>query len=283
MHIPVLRKQVLQYLDPKPNENIIDCTANGGGHAIAIFNRIESGGRLLAIEWDKKIAKDLKARITELSTSDFQISVVNDSYVNLKTIVEENNFKPVDGILFDLGMSSKHLEESGRGFTFQKNEPLDMRYNTDNRLTAGEIVNSWSEKEITEILRKYGEEKFAVRIARNIVKSRPLKTTFDLVGAIGGLRKKIHPATKTFQALRIVVNKELESLEKTLPQAEEILAPGGRLVVISFHSLEDRIVKNFFRDSKLKVLTKKPITGLPEEISGNPRARSAKLRAGTKQ
>jgi len=283
MHIPVLRKQVLQYLDPKPNENFIDCTANGGGHATAIFNRIESGGRLLAIEWDKEICQELKSKVAEFSISDFQFLIVNDSYINLKKIVEENNFGPVNGILFDLGMSSKHLEDSGRGFTFQKNEPLDMRYNTDNELTAGEIVNGWSYEDIVNILEEYGEERFAKKIARDIIKARPLKTTFDLVEAIGGPHKRIHPATRTFQALRIAVNDELNSLATALPQAEEILAPGGILLVISFHSLEDRIVKNFFKGSKLKVLTKKPVIGLLDEINDNPRARSAKLRAGIKQ
>ena len=281
MHIPVLKKQVLEYLDPKPNENFIDCTANGGGHTKAI---IERGANVLAIELDKDIFKELGSLGLD------RVVAINDSYVNLKKIVEENNFGPVNGILFDLGMSSWQLENSGRGFTFQKDEPLDMRYDLDGDLTAEQIVNSWSESELIEILEKYGEERFARKIVKNIIKNRPIKTTFDLVKAISGKRGKIHPATRTFQALRIAVNKELSSLERVLPQALEILAPEGILVVISFHSLEDRIVKNFFKNfasstggSKIEILTKKPIVSLLEEIKNNPRARSAKLRAGTKK
>lgn len=281
MHVPVLKKEVLEYLDPKPNENFIDCTANGGGHTKAI---IEKGANVLAIELDKDIYEELNSLNLD------KVIVVNDSYINLKKIVEENNFGPVNGILFDLGMSSWQLEKSGRGFTFQKDEPLDMRYGLDNDLTAEQIVNNWSESDLIEILEKYGEERFAKRIARNIIKSRPIRTTFQLINAIGIKRRgKIHPATRTFQALRIAVNRELSSLEEVLPQALEVLAPGGRLVVISFHSLEDRIVKNFFKKSclsdrraKINILTKKPITGLLEEIKDNPRARSAKLRAGIK-
>ncbi len=269
MHIPVLIKEVLQYLNVQPNENFVDCTANGGGHTKAVM---EKGGKVLAIEWDKDIFKNLNSTIS-----------VNDSYLNLKNIVKENNFSPVNGILFDLGMSSQQLEGSGRGFTFQKDEPLDMRYSTDNDLTAEYIVNNWSESELIKMLEEYGEERFARNIARNIIKQRPIRKTFQLVKAIGGRKGRIHPATRTFQALRIAVNDELNSLKGVLPDAEEILAPGGRLVVISFHSLEDRIVKNFFRNSNLNILTKKPITALLEETKDNPRARSAKLRAGVKR
>jgi len=293
MHIPVLTKEVLQYLDPKQNENFIDCTANGGGHSIAIFQKIKPNGKLLAIEWDESICRELKSKIAKFSISNFQFLIVNDSYINLEKIVanlrlvsrreKKNSFGPVNGILFDLGMSSWHLESSGRGFTFQKDQPLDMRYSTDNDLTAEYIVNNWSESDIVDILKEYGEERYARRIANNIIKARPIKTTFQLVKAIGGKRGKIHPATRTFQALRIAVNRELSSLEKALPLAEKVLAPGGRLVVISFHSLEDRIVKNFFKNSNLEILFKKPITASLEEIKSNPRARSAKLRAGVKK
>ncbi len=270
MHVPVLKKQVLEYLDPKLNENFVDCTINGGGHAAAI---LEKGGNVLGIEWDKDIYNNLKLD---------KAILVNDSYVNLEKIVEENNFGPIHGILFDLGVSSYQLDESERGFTFRKDQPLDMRYSTDNDLTAEEIVNTWSEKEIVEILEKYGEERNAKRIAKNIIKNRPIKTTFKLIEIIGGNRGKINPATRTFQALRIAVNKELDSLERALPQAERLLAHGGRLVVISFHSLEDRIVKNFLKSSNLNILTKKPIMGTSLEIKENPRARSAKLRVGIK-
>jgi len=191
-------------------------------------------------------------------------------------------------------MSSWHLEESGRGFSFLKNEPLDMRYSPQNPLTAEKIVNYWSKSEMEKILREYGEERFAKKIAEKIIEARqskPIKTTSQLVEIIKKAvlsryrHQKIHFATRTFQALRITVNDELNNLEKALPQTLEILKPGGRLVVISFHSLEDRIVKNFYRDSspeKLKILTKKPIRPTPEEIKINPRSRSAKLRAAIK-
>ncbi len=275
MHIPVLKDQVLDYLNPKAEENFIDCTANGGGHLMAILEK--TNGKVLGIEWDEDIYQELKEKVSG------KVVLVNDSYVNLKKIVEENDFSPVNGILLDLGMSSKQLSESGRGFTFQKEEPLDMRYSLEEDLTAEEIVNTWPEKDIKNILEIYGEERYAKSIAKRIVSARPLKTTLDLVKAIGGPRKKIHPATRTFQALRIAVNDELNSLQKVLPRAEEILAPGGRLVVISFHSLEDRIAKFFFKNSNLKVLTKKPVRGTPEEIKDNPRSRSAKLRAGQKE
>ncbi|MBU3942483.1 16S rRNA (cytosine(1402)-N(4))-methyltransferase RsmH [Patescibacteria group bacterium] len=280
-HIPVLKKQVLEYLNPKPNENFVDCTINGGGHSAAILEVNKPSGRILGIELDKEIYKNLKNKIAEFQN---RLILVNDSYVNLEKIVEENNFGPVHGILFDLGVSSHQLDELERGFTFRKDQPLDMRYNTDNDLTAEEIINTWSEKEIAEVLEKYGEERNAKRIAKNIIKNRPIKTTFQLIDIIGGEGRqgRIHPATRTFQALRIAVNKELDSLERVLPQAEKLLVVGGRLVIISFHSLEDRIVKNFLKSSNLNILTKKPITGLLEEINENPRARSAKLRAGIK-
>lgn len=274
-HIPVLKKEVLQYLNPENNKNIIDCTIDGGGHSYVILEKNKPGGKVLGIELDKELCQ-------KLENLD-RLIIVNDSYVNLKKIVGKNNFIPVNGILFDLGMSSWQIEESGRGFTFQKNEPLDMRYDISRDLTAGKIVNQWPEDKIADILKRYGEERFAEKIAKNIIKARPLKTTFDLVKAIGWRRKgRIHPATRVFQALRITANNELECLERSLSQAEEILAPKGRLVVISFHSLEDRIVKNFFKKSNLRILTKKPITALSEEIKSNPRARSAKLRAGEK-
>lgn len=297
MHIPVLKKEVLQYLDPKPNENFIDCTINGGGHARDILDRIKPQGKVLGIELDK----DIFHRLSLLKLE--RLILVNDSYVNLEKIVKENKFSFVKGILFDLGISSWQLM-SGRGFTFMKDEPLDMRYSTNNDLTAEHIVNNWSETELVNILEKYGEERFAKKIAKNIIINRPIKTTFQLVKAIKGKGGRIHPATRTFQALRITVNRELESLEKALPQAEKILAPGGRMAVISFHSLEDRIVKNFFKKSSLnpvrdngdkkeisegnrisngmKILFKKPIRASREEIKTNHRSRSAKLRIAEK-
>jgi 16S rRNA (cytosine1402-N4)-methyltransferase len=196
--------------------------------------------------------------------------------------------------LFDLGFSSWHLEESGRGFSFKQNEPLDMRYNTDlNKLTAKEITNNWTEKEIEKILKKYSQEKFAKRISKKIIEQRelkPIKSTFELIEIIKQSvpswyqHKRIHFATKTFQALRIAVNDELNNLKQALPQALEVLEKEGRLIVISFHSLEDRIVKNFLKENSksLRILTKKPIRPSRAEIINNPRSRSAKLRAAVK-
>jgi len=284
MHIPVLQKEVIQYLDPKSNENFIDCTVGEGGHALAILEKTAPKGKILGIDADPEIIKSLK-----LSS---RIILVCDSFVNLKEVVEKTRFKSVQGILFDLGLSSWHLEESKRGFSFQRNEPLDMRYNPRSPLTAARIVNYYSFQEIEKILKEYGEERFAQEIAKEIItirKIKPIETTFQLAEIIKRATprwyhwKKIHPATRTFQALRIAVNDELNNLRKTLPQTIEILKPGGRLVVISFHSLEDRIVKYFYREqasvNRLKILTKKPVTPSKEEMKINPRSRSAKLRA----
>ncbi len=267
-HIPVLQKEVLEYLDPKPNENFIDATIGLGGHTRAILEKNKPNGKVLGIELDSALYKKLK------ETQIDRLILKNDSYANLKQIVEEHNFRPVQGILFDLGMSSWHLEESGRGFSFQRNEPLDMRFNPEiNPLTAQEIVNHWPEKEIEKILKEYGEERFTRRIARKIIETRkrePIKTTLQLVEILGGR----HFARRTFQALRIAVNDELENLKKALPQALEVLEREGKIVVISFHSLEDRIVKNFLKG--------KVIRPTIEEIQKNPRARSAKLRIAIK-
>lgn len=274
MHIPVLKKEVLEYLDPTREKNIIDCTANGGGHLREILAK---GSKVLAIEWDKEIFERLESENLD------RVILVNDSYANLSEIVENNNFSPVNGILFDLGMSSWHVDSAKRGFTFRYDQVLDMRFNEDNDLTASIIVNTWSQSAIEKILKDYSEEKRAKIIARDIVKNRPIKTTFKLKDVIGGKRGRIDPATKVFQALRIAVNGELESLRTGLKQAEKILTKEGVLVVISFHSNEDRIVKHFFKDSHLEIITKKPITPSGEELKNNPRSRSAKLRVAIKK
>ena len=295
-HIPVLQNEVLKYLDPKPNQNFIDCTIGEGGHSAATLEKNAPKGKVLGIELDPELYEKLQAAKLKVKNEKLKnrLILVNDSFANLKEIVKRERFPAVSGILFDLGMSSWHLEESGRGFSFLKNGPLDMRYSPQNPLTAEKIVNYWSKSEMEKILREYGEERFAKKIAEKIIEARqskPIKTTSQLVEIIKKAvlsryrHQKIHFATRTFQALRITVNDELNNLEKALPQTLEILKPGGRLVVISFHSLEDRIVKNFYRDSspeKLKILTKKPIRPTPEEIKINPRARSAKLRAAIK-
>ncbi len=290
MHISVLPKEVIEYLRPLSNENFIDCTLGQGGHAFSILDLTGPGGLVLGIDLDKKSLEKFGAQYPDLKRP--RLIIVNGNYSRIKTIAKELDFKPVNGILMDIGLSSWHFEESGRGFGFTKNEELDMRYDTDVKESAKDLLNHLDQGEIEKILREYGEERFAGSIARRIVADRrkkPFQTTLDLVETI---KKSVptryhnhrpHFATRTFQALRIAVNHELDNLETALPEAFEILAPGGRLVVISFHSLEDRIVKNRFRELKASanaiILTKKPITPGEEELTVNPRSRSAKLRA----
>jgi 16S rRNA (cytosine1402-N4)-methyltransferase len=290
MHIPVLLNEVLEYLNPKPNENFVDCTVGQGGHTKLILEKITPNGKVLGIDLDEKqidSCKLLKEKYGE------RLILVNDNYANLKDIINKNNFNKVNGILADIGFSSFQTDESKKGFSFQRNEPLDMRYNLDkNNLTAKIILNEWTEKEIEKILEDYGEEKFSKQIACEIVKQRKIieiSTTFQLVEIIKKAIPlkfqygRIHYATKTFQAIRIVVNGELENLKKVLSQAFSVLENGGRLAIISFHSLEDRIVKNYFKEElekgTIKILTKKPIKASDQEVELNPRSRSAKLRA----
>lgn len=284
-------KEVIHYLDPKRNENFVDCTIGEGGHGVAILERNKPHGKILGIDFDPKMLEKLKLKLANNEQLE-RLILVCDNFANLGVIVEKNEFKPVSGVLFDLGLSSWHLEESGRGFSFLRNEPLDMRYSPATPLTAQILVNSLGLKEIEKILRLYGQERFSRRIAEEIVKSRPLKTTVDLIMAVERAtptwyhRSKIHFATKTFQALRIAVNNELENLEKALPQALEVMERGGRLVVIAFHSLEDRIIKNFLKEKAkegaVQILTKKPVRPSKEEVAENPRSRSAKLRSAIK-
>ncbi len=299
-HIPVLQHEVLQHLDPKPDENIIDGTVGNGGHASLLLEKTAPFGKLLAIDADKQQITNARHALEKYNE---RIVLVNGSYANIKEIAERVRFKPIHGILLDLGYSSWHVDQSGRGFSFSKNEPLDMRYGLAGlslqgqdagkvELTAERIVNEYKEKELAHIFAEYGEEKFSKQIARAIVGHRKVKkisTTFDLVKVIEeavGMKyrgQNIHYATRTFQALRIVVNGELENLEKALPEALEILASGGRMAIISFHSLEDRIVKHFFQQKEkegvITILTNKPVTASDQEVISNLRARSAKLRA----
>lgn len=291
-HIPVLKNEVLKYLDPRPNKNFIDCTIGEGGHAKLILEKNGPEGKVLGIDRDPNQIENCKIILSAFKE---RLKLVCGNFANLKEIVKKENFKEVSGILFDLGISSWHLEKSGRGFSFQRDEPLIMRFDKKEGWSAREIINEWSEKEIERILKKFGEERFAKRIAKRICKERkikPIESTLQLVKTIEKAvpswyrHRKIHFATKTFQALRIAVNKELENLNSALPQALEILKSGGRLVVISFHSLEDKIVKHFLKENekkgKLKILTKKPIRPKKEEIKINPRSRSARLRAAVK-
>lgn len=290
-HIPVLAEEAVENLQLKAGMRVVDCTFGDGGHSRRILKRIGPNGRLLAIDADEKNIKRARSSLKDQKN----LVLVNDNFVHLKEIVCKYAFVPVNGILLDLGWSTTQFSESGRGFSFQKrDEPLDMRYGGNSQsLTAAEILNKWPEEEIGRVLREYGEEKNWRTIARLIVQYRkkcPFQTTAQLADLIkypiSHLRhQKIHPATRVFQALRIAVNDELNVLKRVLPQAVETLSKGGRLAVISFHSLEDRIVKRFFQklDGKIiKIINKKPIAAGREELKDNPRSRSAKLRVSEK-
>jgi len=294
-HIPVLLKEVLKSFNPQPGENFIDCTVGLAGHALPLLEKNKPDGKVLGIEIDKKVLEILKKKITAE-----RLILVQGNFADLKKIAEENSFYPINGILFDLGMSSWQIEKSGRGFSFQRDEPLDMRFGnrtskSPQSLTAEEIINQWPEEELVKIFKEYGQERYARRIAYRVCQTRriqPIKSTHQLVEIIQQAvpnryqHRRIHFATRAFQALRIAVNDELNNLKKALPQALEILEKNGQLAIISFHSLEDRIVKIFFRETakegNLKILTKKPIRPGREEMNLNPRSRSAKLRVALK-
>ena len=287
MHIPVLLNELIDYLDPKPGAKIIDGTFGLGGHSRVIVKKVMPGGKVLGIERDLEMVWNAG----ELPGG---IKLIHGSFHNLKDLAAANNMTNADGIILDLGFSSFHIDRSGRGFSFRFNEKLDMRYDTsyDEGLTAEFIVNKYGEEDLVEIFKIYGEERFARRIAKNITetrKSKPITTTFELVKVISESvpfrykKGRIHFATRTFQALRIATNDELNGLEAGLSQVKDVLSPGGRIVVISFHSLEDRIIKNFFKNPIFEKLTKKPIQASEEEIKSNSRARSAKLRAAIKK
>ena len=275
----------------------IDATINGGGHSREILKRMKRRVVLIGIEQDGDLINSLKNKFQK-EIGEKRLILKKGNFRNLKNLLKEIDPSAklrVNGIIFDLGMSSYHLEKSGRGFSFQKDEPLIMTYSAEfqDKLTAREILNQWSREELEEILREYGEERYARKISQAIAERRKIKkfeTTKELVDVLFKTvprMKKIHPATKTFQALRIAVNDELNALKDGLEQGFEILNKGGRMVVISFHSLEDRIVKNFFRQKKQEdqgqILTKKPIQPSIEEIRQNPRSRSAKLRGFVKR
>jgi len=298
IHKPVLLGEAVEVLQAQPGKRYIDCTLGSGGHAKAILEKIMPDGQLLGIDADPKAIEIAKTRLANYIESTI---IVNDNFANLETICAESNFLPVYGILFDLGLSSTQLEASERGFSFQVDGPLDMRFSPAQELTAADIVNILPEDKLSQILKTYGEERHSKQIARHIIKSRPINSTLQLANivekAIGIRRGRIHPATRTFMALRIAVNRELENLATALKQTIVCLKHQGRLVVISYHSLEDRIVKQFMlRESKgclcppsspvckcghvpsLRIISKKVITPSLTEIKSNPRSRSAKLR-----
>jgi 16S rRNA (cytosine1402-N4)-methyltransferase len=281
-HIPVLLDEVIDLLNLKRGDDAIDATLGGGGHSSAILEATAPDGRLLGIERDGRTLEEARKRLEPFGT---RAMLVHGNFRDIGRLARAYAFPQVSAIVFDLGYSSFQIDDAGRGFSFRFDGPLDMRFDPTQELTAAHIVNGWSQDDLAALLRDFGEERSAGRIAKAIVLARkrgPIVSTKALAEIVSGAvrkRGRIHPATQTFQALRIAVNDELGSIEKALPEAAELLKPGGRLAVISFHSLEDRIVKRFFLDSgALKPLAKRPIVPTEDEIERNPRSRSAKLR-----
>lgn len=305
-HITVLLHEAVEGLDIKEKGIYVDCTLGGAGHSRAILDRLQ-GGVLIAIDQDDAALANAKDK---LQSERNQVHLVKSNFARLGEILDELGYETVDGVLFDLGVSSPQLDEAERGFSYQNDAPLDMRMDQTQELTAYTIVNSWDEEEIARILFEYGEEKFSRKIARKIVERRgkdPIRTTEELVEVIkeaipaAARRTGGHPAKRSFQALRIAVNRELEVFSEAVETAIDRLAPGGRIVVITFHSLEDRICKDAFaarskgctcppdfpvcvcgNRPELKLINKKPILPSEEELKSNRRARSAKLRIAEK-
>lgn len=288
LHQPVLLSEVLSVLAPRPGESYMDLTAGYAGHASEILDVTQNYKDSVLVDRDENAIQVLKARYENrplrIMKADFYSAVLQE--------IECGN--AFDMILMDFGVSSPQLDRAERGFSFSKDGPLDMRMDQEQDLTAERIVNKWSERDLVEILEKYGEEKpgFAKLIARAIVHGRPWSNTKELGDALAkyGRGGKVHPATRTFQAIRIAVNDELGQIERTLGLLPKVLNPGGRVAIITFHSLEDRLVKDWMREasgygeeSEIRILTKKPITAETQELFINPRARSAKLRAAIKR
>jgi 16S rRNA (cytosine1402-N4)-methyltransferase len=300
VHEPVMVQEVIAALAVRPGGRYVDCTVNGGGHAEAVLEAAQPGGALLGIDADPEAVAAARERLARFGAA---AAVVRGNFRDVDAICKERGFVPVHGILFDLGLSSPQLASAGRGFSFRHEGPLDMRFGPDQEVTAAYWVNQAPEEELADVLWRFGEERESRRIARVIVQSRPLGTTTQLAKAVEqavGRRpgSQTHPATKTFQALRIAVNQELASLIEALPRAHGLLGFGSRLAVISYHSLEDRTVKQFIaRESRdcvcpprqpvctcghratLRPVTRGAVTPSPEEVAANPRSRSAKLRA----
>ena len=294
-HIPVLLKETIALLNIEPGKKFIDATLGGGGHSEEILKK---GGCLFAIDWDQEAIEYASIRLNNIRRNPACPSpkVARENFENLDKVAEQFGFKKVDGILFDLGVSSHQLETPGRGFSFSKEGPLDMRMDERLSVSAKDLVNGLGEKELSELFSKLGEERQARRYAKAICfvrRDHPIATADELARIITleaksrGKFDRIHPATQVFQALRIAVNDELNNLRGVLPQTIDLLNPGGRLVILSFHSLEDGIVKRFFLEQEekgiLKIITQKPITPTADEVKANPRARSAKLRVAEKK
>lgn len=304
-HTPVLLQEVVELLQPCRGGLYVDCTLGGGGHAEEILRAAGPDGKLIALDWDMEAQESSRERLRGYGD---RVQLVRANFAEVEQVLMSIGVTAVDGMMFDVGVSSRQFDEPSRGFSFQREGPLDMRMNRDSGVTAQEVLSNESVEELTRIFRVYGEERRARAIAQRIERERavrPLETTADLVrvveSVLGPKRGAIHPATRVFQALRIHVNRELENLQHGLRGAVNMLKSGGRLAVISFHSLEDRIVKQFFvqmstgcvcppalaacaceRKEVLRVITRKPVTATEAEVRQNPRARSAKLRVAEK-
>ena len=297
-HTPVMVQEVLHALAVQPGGRYVDCSVGGGGHAEAILEVASPGGLLLGIDADPRALQIAHSRLARFGDA---VLLVEGNFRDVQTICRSHGFAPVHGVLFDLGLSSLQLAEEGRGFSFQVEAPLDMRFSPQQTVTAADIANTYTEEALADLLWRYGQEPRSRRIARRIVRERPLETTTQLAKvvekAVGHGHRRLHPATRTFQALRIAVNQELENLSAALEGSRDLLGYSGRLVAISFHSLEDAIVKNFFRQesrdcicppdvpacvcdhkASLKVVTRGAIRPTPAEVAANPRSRSARLR-----
>lgn len=301
-HVPVLMSECLALLDPKPGGRFIDCTVNGGGHSAALLERTSPDGPLLGLDADPNAVATAGWRLASYGN---RVTVIQSNFRFVGRVALSEGFGSVDGVLLDLGLSSNQLDAPGRGFSFDRDEPLDMRFDPSSGISAAQYVAAASRDDIEHTLRTLGEEPRARRIARNIVEARqasPIMTTGQLARlvshAVGGRHGHIHPATRAFQALRMAVNDELGALAEALPQALALLRRGGRLAVISFHSLEDRLVKTFLRRmagvveptprgipitpvaraAEMRILTRRPVAAAADEVSINPRSRSARLR-----
>lgn len=303
-HLSVMPEEVVKFLGCKPDKLYVDGTLGGGGHTAMILDASAPTGKVVGMDWDEDAIQAAMERFKGYSGC---LTFVRENFANIKIVMADLSIKSLDGILLDLGVSSHHLEMPERGFSFRFDAPLDMRMDRRQKKTAYEVINGLSLKELEEIIRKYGEERWAKKIAKTIVEKRrhgPIATTKELSSIVSSAIPKkfhprdIHPATRTFQAIRIAVNDELNNLKKAIEDGADLLDSGGRMVIISFHSLEDRIVKESFRrlakgcicpddfpkcicgqKPKLHIITKRPIAPSPEEVSKNPRARSARLRA----
>ncbi|MEA3366740.1 MAG: 16S rRNA (cytosine(1402)-N(4))-methyltransferase RsmH [Planctomycetota bacterium] len=284
-HVPVMLDEVLEYLSPRPGQTVVDGTAGGGGHAVAILTRILPDGKLILLDRDRGALERLKARFGRRG----DVRYFHANFCDLDQVLREADRPQVDACLLDLGVSSLQLADADRGFSFDRPGPLDMRYDRSQRMTADGVVNRWPADRLAAALRTFGDQPFARRIARAVVEARPIGGTGQLAEVVASAvparwrrKQTIHPATRVFQAIRIAVNDELGSLETFIDKVFRFLRPGGRVVIVSFHSGEDRIVKTRFREAAcegwVRLPVRKPLRPTPEEVRANPRARSARLR-----